>query len=282
MEWLSGVQLFHTAVRSLMGIERLPDRVIIAAHKLSNVTEHDVPPDLYEKLRTILFGRNVPRGTLADKSEQIERMRTMTYDELISVAHRILDLYADLLVAPPSPTGGENYSASPVLDPKSRDMYKKILVPVDGSSTSDRGLTEAIHIAKHCGASIRLIHVVNELILEPDFPATINYVGLIDQLRENGEKLLRNREEIVRRQGISCEPRLIENPGTYAANTIIADAKDCGADLIVMGTHGRRGISRLALGSDAEAVLRQASIPILLVRDSGQQEPRQRSQDHLK
>jgi nucleotide-binding universal stress UspA family protein len=67
---------------------------------------------------------------------------------------------------------------------------------------------------------------------------------------------------------VTCETQLVEVLGNAAANTIVDDARRSGVDLIVMGTHGRRGIRRLALGSDAEIVLRYSPVPILLVRDA--------------
>jgi nucleotide-binding universal stress UspA family protein len=145
-------------------------------------------------------------------------------------------------------------------------MYKKILVPVDGSSASLRGLHEAMRIAEHCGATLRLIHVVNELMLAE--PSIANYFELIDGLRANGEKVLQTSEALVRQRGISCEAKLTETLGSHACQSILTDSRECGADLIVMGTHGRRGIRRLAMGSDAEVVLRCASVPVLLVRDA--------------
>jgi nucleotide-binding universal stress UspA family protein len=151
-------------------------------------------------------------------------------------------------------------------------MYKKILVPVDGSPTSLRGLHEAMRIAEHCGSTLRLIHVVDELIFDGGYPPIVNYVELIDGLRANGEKVLRASEALVRQRGVSCETKLIETLGSHASQSILTDSREWGADLIVMGTHGRRGIRRLALGSDAEVVLRYSSAPVLLMRDKPEQE----------
>jgi nucleotide-binding universal stress UspA family protein len=153
-------------------------------------------------------------------------------------------------------------------------MYKKILVPVDGSSTSLRGMHEAIRIAEHCGATIRLIHVVNELIFDAGYPPIMNHVELIDGLRANGQKVLQTTEALIRQRGISCETKLIETFGSHASQSILTDSRECGADVIVMGTHGRRGIRRLALGSDAEVVLRHALVPVLFVRDATEEAPR--------
>jgi nucleotide-binding universal stress UspA family protein len=66
---------------------------------------------------------------------------------------------------------------------------------------------------------------------------------------------------------VSCEQKLVETLGGRVADEIVKQAKEWLADLIVMGTHGRRGLERLAMGSDAELVLRLSPVPVLLVRD---------------
>ena len=87
-------------------------------------------------------------------------------------------------------------------------------------------------------------------------------------LRETGTKVLEQAATIARRAEVSTEQRLLETVGGRAADEIVKQAKDWPADLIVMGTHGRRGLKRLVLGSDSELVLRLSSVPVLLVRDN--------------
>ena len=149
-------------------------------------------------------------------------------------------------------------------------MYKRILVPVDGSSTSLRGLNEAIKLAKSSGGSLRLVHVVNELFIDGGYGTgdSLYYADVIDGLREAGKRILGESERVVREQGVSFESELVETIGGRASNVIVNQAVQWPADLIVMGTHGRRGITRLALGSDAEMVLRHAPVPVLMVRDT--------------
>jgi nucleotide-binding universal stress UspA family protein len=148
-------------------------------------------------------------------------------------------------------------------------IYAKILVPVDGSPTSAKGLQEAIKIAKALGSQLRLVHIVDELIINNSVAGGSGlYSGdLIESLREGGKKALADAEALVRRSGLEPEAILLETIGGPSAHLIVAQAKEWPADLIVMGTHGRRGVRRLALGSDAEQVLRTSSIPVLLVRD---------------
>ena len=143
-------------------------------------------------------------------------------------------------------------------------MYQRILVPIDGSPTSNCGLNEAIKFAKGQGGTIRLLHVVNEYVLDC---ATIGtYAGdLIDSLRETGQKIVAEAQAVVQNSGLQCDSVMLESLGGSASDLIIEQAKLWPADLIVMGTHGRRGLRRIAMGSDAESVVREASVPILLI-----------------
>jgi nucleotide-binding universal stress UspA family protein len=146
-------------------------------------------------------------------------------------------------------------------------MYSKILVPVDGSAPSMLGLQEAIRLAKGCGASLRLVRVVNEFILaDAAYVPSVYYERLIEPLREMGRKILEDANATVRQQRLESQTELLETVGGRVADLIVEQAKQWPADLIVMGTHGRRGLSRLALGSDAEMVLRTSPVPVLLVR----------------
>ncbi len=145
-------------------------------------------------------------------------------------------------------------------------MYGKILVPVDGSETATTGLIEAIKIAKNQGGKLRILHVVNELILDYAFGSGMYANTVIESMRSDGQKILNAAEAMARQQGLEPEGVLIESIGGGAAQFIIEQAKEWPAELIVMGTHGRRGIRRLALGSDAEIVVRGATMPVLLVR----------------
>ena len=146
-------------------------------------------------------------------------------------------------------------------------MYQRILVAVDGSPTSVRGLDEAIKIAKSSGGRLMLVHVVNELLMTGDVVPSIYYDSIVQSLRESGIKVLEQTAAVVRRADVACEPQLVETLGGRVADQIVKQARDWSADLIVMGTHGRRGLERLAMGSDAELVLRQSHVPVLLVRD---------------
>lgn len=145
-------------------------------------------------------------------------------------------------------------------------MYSKILVPVDGSETSTAGLNEAVRLAKIHGSQLRLMHIVNEFVLDCTYTAGVFVDNLFDSLRKGGQAILDAAESVAVAQGIRPTCVLVESIGGIAADLILEQAKDWQADLIVMGTHGRRGIFRLAMGSDAEQVVRGAKIPVMLVR----------------
>jgi nucleotide-binding universal stress UspA family protein len=145
-------------------------------------------------------------------------------------------------------------------------MYQRILIPIDGSDTSERALREAIKLADG-KAQLRLLHVVEEVYpLDAEGYAFIDYAALRDVARSSGERLLAKAGETARQAGAAVETSLLEAEGERVANVIDADARNWPADLIVIGSHGRSGFSRLLFGSVAEGVVRGASVPVLLVR----------------
>ena len=145
-------------------------------------------------------------------------------------------------------------------------MYQRILVPVDGSHTSTLGLQEAIRIATDQHARLRLISVVDEYIIAQNFEGMINAGDMIDALRESGKKAIKNALALVHKHDLKAEATTFETVGDRVSDIIVREAKKWKADLIVMGTHGRRGFNRMVLGSDAEAVLRHSPVPVLMVR----------------
>jgi len=146
-------------------------------------------------------------------------------------------------------------------------MYQRILVPIDGSTTSERALDEAIKFAQQQNAQIELVHVLED-IWYFDSENYINYAELIHSMRCSGEKMLAQAQNKLQQAGVAAETKLLEARGDRVANVIIAEAKNSLADLIIIGTHGRSGFSRMLLGSIAEGVVRTAHIPILLIRGS--------------
>ncbi|HET7833608.1 MAG TPA: universal stress protein [Gallionella sp.] len=145
-------------------------------------------------------------------------------------------------------------------------MYQRILVPIDGSATAERALQEAIKLAAG-KAKLRLIYVIEETYpLDAEGYAFIDYAALQEAVRHTGRRALTQAAEKARQSGATSETDLLEAGGKRVATVIDDDARQWSADLIVIGTHGRSGISRLLLGSVAEGVAREASVPVLLVR----------------
>jgi len=145
-------------------------------------------------------------------------------------------------------------------------MYDRILVPIDGSPTSNRGLAEAINLAKDQKAKLRLLHVVDESFLMFDMYGTGYWGEVIRTLREGGEQLVAQARNLATGQGVEVESGMVDTMSQRVADKILHDAREWRADLIVMGTHGRRGFTHLVLGSDAEAVLHGTTVPVLLVK----------------
>lgn len=149
-------------------------------------------------------------------------------------------------------------------------MYQHILVPVDGSDTSLKGLNEAIRLAKMTGGQIRLLHMVDTLSVATSLGAYVVSTDVMEQLRTEGEQLLQRARLQALAEGVVTDAVLEDNVQGRLSDWVVEQALAWPADLVVLGTHGRRGVGRLLLGSDAEQVLRISPVPVLLVR--GQEE----------
>lgn len=149
-------------------------------------------------------------------------------------------------------------------------MYQRILVPTDGSPTSTQGLDEAIRLAQLTGGRIRLLHVLDQLIFSTGFEAGATYLDdVLPRLRLVGERILEAGRARAEAAGVAVDTLQSECFATRTSEVVCAEATAWNADLIVIGTHGRRGVSRAVLGSDAEQVVRNAHIPVLLIRAGG-------------
>ncbi|MGA3159159.1 MAG: universal stress protein [Steroidobacteraceae bacterium] len=144
-------------------------------------------------------------------------------------------------------------------------MYRAILVPLDGSETANGGLREAIKLSQSLQATLRLLCIANETDLALAEAAYPN-ADLLNQLHQAGETVLRDGEREVRAAGLTVSSVLLDTSTKTAGELIIEQAHEWPCDLIVMGTHGRRGLHRLVLGSSAEFVLRHTPVPVLMVR----------------
>lgn len=145
-------------------------------------------------------------------------------------------------------------------------MYRRILAPVDGSEASDAGLREAVALARDQQAALRILHVLDQYALAAEMVTAADYKSLHDELRQRGEAVLAQAGQLAKKRSVSCETVLRESAERQVADTIVSEARAWPCDLIVMGTHGRRGLHHVVLGSSAEAVLRHSPVPVLLVR----------------
>ena len=146
-------------------------------------------------------------------------------------------------------------------------MYSRLLVPLDGSATAELALHHAAALARLSGATLVLLHVIEEMKHCNGFERPQVYV---EQVRPGflaaGQALLDAAAARLRGQGLTVETLLIESKGERVSALVAQQALSARCDLVVLGTHGRRGVDRLLLGSDAEQVARIAPVPVMLVR----------------
>ena len=145
----------------------------------------------------------------------------------------------------------------------------RILVPTDFSETADAALDCATTLAERFGASLRLVHVFDDPYAAAIYTPEV-YAPMPPDIRERILTDVRRRlaEQLTGIAPVEATSEVLE---AAPAEAIVDDARAHGADLIVMGTHGRRGLSHMLLGSVAERVLRTAPCPVLVVRGGGNQ-----------
>ena len=146
-------------------------------------------------------------------------------------------------------------------------MYQRILVPLDGSATAERGLREALRLAAEQKAKLHLLHVVEDFPMLMEMSTAVSFDAMMREVREYGENVLSKAQAAATAAGVTAETAVREVTRGRIATVVVDEARSSGCDLIVMGTHGRRGFNRLALGSDADLVVRESPVPVLLVRD---------------
>lgn len=149
-------------------------------------------------------------------------------------------------------------------------MFRRILVPVDGSETAKKALKQACEFASEQQAKLRLVYVVDESPV-CDFQGSEEaFDALREALCQSGRNLLAQDKEEAARAGIEADTKLLEVICGRPAVLIVNEAKAWPADLIIMGTHGRSGFDHLLMGSVAEGVVRTANVPVLLIRGEEQ------------
>jgi nucleotide-binding universal stress UspA family protein len=149
-------------------------------------------------------------------------------------------------------------------------MYKRILLAVDDGDASKCALKEAVRVKKAADAVLKVLHVVHESIEDASYAPSTYRSKLTTPQHDAGEAILARVGAALRQEGVEHERQLSEIVGITVAQEIVRQADAWSADLIVMGTNGRRGLSRLLMGSNAESVLRTSRLPVLLVRDQAE------------
>lgn len=148
-------------------------------------------------------------------------------------------------------------------------MYKNILLPVDGSELSQRAVEECISLAQSSGAKVTAFHVVSHFHLSPPWGASRAIHQKIEKAHED-EALLAAREmeerlvQRIKAEGIDCEGLVVVGDHPYEEIIRQAEARKC--DLIVMASHGRRGLNAVLIGSETVKVLTHSKTPVLVVR----------------
>lgn len=142
-------------------------------------------------------------------------------------------------------------------------MYKRILVPVDGSEMSDMAAVAALQFARECGGRVHFVHVLDELASLSGFEYAEQ---VLEAARARALKVLADAQAMADSAGVPADTKLLERPGSRLGEVVAQEARAWEADLVAVGTHGRRGFTRLMLGSGAESVLRLAPVPVLAVR----------------
>jgi nucleotide-binding universal stress UspA family protein len=145
-------------------------------------------------------------------------------------------------------------------------MYCHILIAVDGSDASRAGLREVVRIATPDVSKLRLVHVVDSSVGKESYdPGTVGDT-MVQASRDEGTAILAEAGAVLAKYDLHAECVLIESKGERVASRIVAQAREWPADLIVMGSHGRRGLARMAMGSQAAEVFRESPVPVLLIR----------------
>ena len=148
-------------------------------------------------------------------------------------------------------------------------MYRRILVAVDGSDTSNKAMAAALEMAGYSGGRsiIRLVHVLDEMAyftgLDPYAGQTFSAVHV---MRQAGEKILAQGLTICQSAGVDADTVLVDQLGARLAESMAVIANDWDASLVVVGTHGRKGIGRMLMGSGAEQIIRLSTCPVLVIR----------------
>ena len=147
-------------------------------------------------------------------------------------------------------------------------MYKHILIATDGSELATKGLEHGLRLAASTGAQAIVVTVTEPWQAIDAGQVWGGSAALLEEYREHAEqaaqKILASAAERASALGVTHETVYVAN--AYPGEAFLATAMERGGDLIVMATHGRRGLNRLLLGSQANSVITHSEIPVLVVR----------------
>ncbi len=146
-------------------------------------------------------------------------------------------------------------------------MFKRIVIPVDGSATANKALAVALQMASETGGSVRIIHVIEGTNYSTHAMQSEGFPGeFMKPVRNAAQKILDDALELAKPFSAVVDSKLFDTFDGRLADAVGNAATEWQADLIVVGTHGRRGIGRMLMGSGAEQIMRQAPIPVLVIR----------------
>ena len=147
-------------------------------------------------------------------------------------------------------------------------MYRCILVATDGSELSNKAVASAIDLAALCGAELIALKVVPrypQSYFEGSIPLSTEDVARVErQWAEDGQSVVEAVKAAGAAKGVTVKPLIAKSD--LVSDALIAAAKKHNADLIVMASHGRKGVKRLLLGSETQQVLTHSEIPVLVLR----------------
>lgn len=145
-------------------------------------------------------------------------------------------------------------------------MFKHILVPVDGSETAQKAAQQAAGLAKAFGSAVTVIYVIDPYPftgLGSDF--AYGQAEYLNAATAEAEQAIQAAKQALEQAGLTPQSKVVEEHATWRG--ILDAAKTSGADLIVMGSHGRHGLEKIVLGSVAQRVLSHSHLPVFVVRD---------------
>lgn len=145
-------------------------------------------------------------------------------------------------------------------------MFKHLLIPTDGSECSQRAVDEGVRLAQRMDAKITFLTAI------PEFYAVAYQMEVLDQTDEayleaaqaQARKILDAARAAADKAGVECETQCTKNSHPYEAIIAAAGQKQC--DLIVMASHGRRGLEGILIGSETQKVLTHCKLPVLVLR----------------